>query len=153
MTSRFEEPAIRERCARLGVPLIPKGLAGFVPGSIDTSAAIDASPVTETVDAILIDDDTLVHVAWKHTARAAEKKLLCFASPVVFEKAMNQYDKATTIYIDSTLNDGVKGEEWAKKLFEKGFKNLYLATGYSAESFPPMPWIKGIIGKDSPWSD
>jgi hypothetical protein len=31
VTSRYEEPAIRERCLRLKVRLIPKGIAGFVP--------------------------------------------------------------------------------------------------------------------------
>ncbi len=31
VTSRFEESKIRERCQKLGVKLIPKGLAGFVP--------------------------------------------------------------------------------------------------------------------------
>jgi len=34
VTSRFEEPAVLERCSRLGVRLIPKGLAGLVPMEI-----------------------------------------------------------------------------------------------------------------------
>mgnify|MGYP003393529886 CR=1 FL=1 len=31
VTSRYEEPSVRERCAQLGVKLIPKAMAGFVP--------------------------------------------------------------------------------------------------------------------------
>jgi len=31
ITSRYEEPAIRERCERVGVRLIPKPMSGFVP--------------------------------------------------------------------------------------------------------------------------
>ncbi|MBI2344241.1 MAG: HAMP domain-containing histidine kinase [Deltaproteobacteria bacterium] len=36
VTSRYEEPAVREKCAALGVRLIPKGLAGFVPIQVET---------------------------------------------------------------------------------------------------------------------
>jgi hypothetical protein len=31
VTSRYEETRIRERCEKLGVRLIPKPMAGFVP--------------------------------------------------------------------------------------------------------------------------
>ena len=31
VTSRYEEPSIRDRCQRLGVSLIPKSMSGFVP--------------------------------------------------------------------------------------------------------------------------
>ena len=31
VTSRYEEKKVQERCSVLGVPLIPKGMAGFVP--------------------------------------------------------------------------------------------------------------------------
>lgn len=40
VTSRYDEPRIRERCSRLGVRVIPKGLAGFVP--LDLTLATQA---------------------------------------------------------------------------------------------------------------
>ncbi len=36
VTSRFDDPAIRERAEKLGVRLIPKGLAPYVPISVDS---------------------------------------------------------------------------------------------------------------------
>jgi hypothetical protein len=53
--------------------------------------------------------------------------------------------------VDSKLGKDVRGEEFAKELHGRGFCNLYLATGHSAELFPEMPWIKQVVGKDSPW--
>ena len=31
MASRYEEPAIRDRCEKLKIKLIPKSMSGFVP--------------------------------------------------------------------------------------------------------------------------
>jgi hypothetical protein len=49
------------------------------------------------------------------------------------------------------LGGGNKGEEISKKIYEMGFKDIYLATGYEPNAFPAMPWIKGIIEKEPPW--
>ena len=49
------------------------------------------------------------------------------------------------------LGGGVRGEEIAKEIYEKGFTNLYLTTGHPKEAFPAMHWIRGIVGKGAPW--
>ena len=54
--------------------------------------------------------------------------------------------------IDSDLGDGIKGEEIARTIYEKGFKTIYLETGHPPGSFPKMPWIKEIISKEPPWA-
>ena len=46
----------------------------------------------------------------------------------------------------------IASEEFAKELQGRGFENIYLCTGHPEEHFPPMPWIKKIVGKDAPWS-
>ena len=51
VTSRYEDSTIRARCECLGVRLIPKGMAGFVP--------INSSLMVDHFDAALIDDDFL----------------------------------------------------------------------------------------------
>ena len=45
----------------------------------------------------------------------------------------------------------VRGEEIIREVYEKGFRNLYLTTGHSPETFPPLPWIRGIVGKGPLW--
>jgi signal transduction histidine kinase len=70
VTSRYEEDKIRERCDKLGVKLIPKAMAGFVP--------IEIEKPKELFDAILIDDDSLPHLTWQMVAKEKSKNLLCF---------------------------------------------------------------------------
>ena len=58
--------------------------------------------------------------------------------------------KDTPIFVDSSLRDGVKGEEVSRQLYEQGFTELYLATGYDPSQFGPLPWIRAIRGKSPP---
>lgn len=143
VTSRFEEKAILDECLRLNVRMIPKGLAGFVP----TRCLPSMRP-----DAVLIDDDHLVHLVWKVAARTNGKTLDSFSTPREFLAIVGRLDKKTPIYVDSKLGDGVRGEEFAKELHAQGFRNLYLATGHQRGMLPPMPWIKEVVGKKAPWS-
>lgn len=142
VTSRFEDKAIIDECVRLSIRLIPKGLAGFVPL---------ACPLSLQPDAVLIDDDHLVHTNWKVAARTNGKTLDAFSTPREFLAIVGRLDKKTPIYVDSKLGDGVRGEEFAKELHTQGFQNLYLATGHRSASFPVMPWIKEVVGKKAPW--
>lgn len=143
VTSRYEEPRVRDRCSVNQLKLIPKGMAGFVPIAVE-------QPL-KSVDAILIDDDPLIHMMWAASARRHGLRLDLFSSSAEFRTAVPSIDRATSVYIDSSLSGGEKGEALAKELSEMGFTELYLATGYSPEQFPPMPWIKGILGKEPVW--
>lgn len=143
VTSRFEEKAILNECRRLNVRMIPKGLAGFVPIS---------SPESLRPDAVLIDDDRLVHAVWKVAARTNGKALDAFSTPREFLAKAGRMDKTTPIYVDSKLGGGVRGEDFAKELHAQGFRNLYLATGHQPATLPAMPWIKEVVGKKAPWS-
>ena len=143
VTSRFEEKAILDECLCLNVRMIPKGLAGFVP---------IACPLCVRPDAVLIDDDDLVHTVWKVAATTNGKTLGAFSTPREFLAIVGRLDKSTPIYVDSKLGDGVLGEEFAKELHAQGFRNLYLATGRKRDTFPVMPWIKDVVGKKAPWS-
>jgi signal transduction histidine kinase len=140
VTSRYEEDKIRERCERLGVRLIPKAMAGFVP--------IEITKPRELVDGILLDNDDLVHSCWAIDAISKDKRFVGFYSADDFFTNAALYDPQTKIYVDSNLGNGVKGEVISQEIHKLGFKNIYLCTGYQASQFPPMPWIKEVIGKD-----
>ncbi len=167
VTSRYEEPSIRKRCRELGVRLIPKGLAGFVPiaplplckGELE-EVATSTPPLSTPYkgeesalqpDCVLIDDDDMIHTMWKLQGKAVGKVVRAFAAADEFFSIAPTMKKITPIYVDSNLGEGVKGEEGAKIIHEMGFENIYLATGYREEEFGPLPWIKGIIGKSPPW--
>lgn len=144
VTSRAEERAIVEKCLRLGVRLIPKGLAGFVP------ARVLEDPLAP--DAVLIDDDELVLATWQLAAETKGRKLSGFRSAETLLAAAKELPRRTPIYLDSDLGNGVEGTKVAQDLHALGFRELYLATGRPPDSLPRAPWIKRVVGKEPPWA-
>lgn len=147
VTSRFEEPRILDGCRRLGTRLIPKSLAGLIPICVDRPASRP-----EPGAAVLIDDDPLVRMNWTVAAKRAGKALKAYPDAASFVKEAGDCARDTPIYVDSDLGEGIKGEEAAKELLALGFTELRLATGHDPASFPPLPHIKAIRGKEPPWA-
>ena len=79
------------------------------------------------------------------------KSLKIFKNPADFTAQAGQLPKGAAIYIDSKLGDGIKGEDIAKDLKEKGFTNITLETGHPPEKFARLPWLK-VTGKEPPWA-
>lgn len=100
---------------------------------------------------VFIDDDPTMRMVWTLAAEDANKLIHTFASPEEFNKKLSDFDKNSVIYIDPELYGTLRGEEYAKILYQKGFTYLYLATGYPKETFSNMPWIKSIVGKMPPF--
>jgi hypothetical protein len=142
ITSHYEEVSIRTRCERLGVQLIPKDMAGFVPITIEAE---------HKADAILIDDDSLIRTCWEQIAEAKQKVLVLFSTAEEFMRIASTFAKDIPIYVDVSLANGVRGEDVAMKLSTLGFCNLYLATGYDPANFANLPFIKGVIDKYPPF--
>ncbi|MGZ3808530.1 MAG: sensor histidine kinase, partial [Bacteriovorax sp.] len=142
VTGRYEEAEIKLKCTELNIKLLPKSLAGFVP--------IIMEPIKERYNWVLIDDDELIHIIWKAAANKHKKKFIGFKSYENFLKDQNKIDKDSLIFIDVNLGQDIKGVDVAKRLYEDGFKKLYLATGFEADHFPRMEFIQSIIGKEPP---
>ena len=143
VTSRYEEPIIRESCLKLQVSLIPKGMAGFVPIRI-------LEPLRK-YDALLLDDDPLIGIIWSNAAKNLGKRLLVFSEVEDFFEALHQVERSTSIYIDSNLTKGVKGQDLVPQVATLGFQTIYLATGYEPESFPNIAGLTGVVGKNPPF--
>lgn len=139
VTSAFEDVAIRSRCEKLGIKIIPKSYVPYVPINF----------LSDTV--VFIDDDEVMRMAWTLSAEMAGKKITTYPSFKAFLHEIHNYPKDTIIYIDSDLGSDIKGEIHAKKLFDLGFTEIHLATGYPSSHFDKMPWIKSIISKNSPF--
>ncbi|MBF0107040.1 MAG: HAMP domain-containing histidine kinase [Deltaproteobacteria bacterium] len=176
ITSHYEEKEVRRECERIGVKLIPKNLARLVPitalrGGSEQPAQTSKHPTKEqdasalqhpntnsgVVDGvvnafvILIDDEELNIRMWTLMAEMTGTSLRTFQHPDLFFKEIDSFNRESVIYIDSDLGNGLRGEVIAKTIYEKGFKTIYLATGANKDSFGPMPWIKGIVGKGPPF--
>jgi hypothetical protein len=151
VTSRYEEPGIRGRCATLALKLLPKALAGFV--SISLHPPEEANPPPH-VDAVLLDDDLLVHTTWKMVARQKGKSLRLYTHPDALLSELATLPKSTAIYIDSNLGQGLAGEDTLRELSRMGYLNLHLATGYEPGPFEKKlagtPGFRGVQDKSPP---
>jgi hypothetical protein len=103
-------------------------------------------------EVILIDDDPLIHMAWEIAASAAAKRVRCFSVPAEFFASASHYESHVPIYVDYHFGNGEDGERISREIAELGFDNIYLATAYPPDFFSSMPWLKGIVGKEPPWS-
>jgi len=150
VTSRYEEKEIREKCKQLGVKLLPKGLAGYVPINFENNSSTSSRKIK--YDAVLIDDQSVVRETWQLVSKMKHKKMKSYAHPDHFFEEADRIEKNTNIYIDSHLSDNLKGELVAKKIKSMGFERIYLATGSDQGEFPAeMPWIDGIRDKICPF--
>jgi len=105
------------------------------------------------IDAVLIDDDTLIHAVWEFSAERHGIRLVCFEDSKAFFQRLNEFHFDTPIYVDSNLGAGVKGEQVTKQIYKLGFNNIYLETGDITLDLSKFHWLKGIICKSPPWEE
>jgi hypothetical protein len=139
VTSRYDEPHIRSRCAALGIKMIPKNMAGFVP--------IEIGPEKEKYDCVLIDDESLNHMTWSLYASENNKSIKSFNKMADFMVEASKIDLASPIYIDSNLGAEGKGETLAEAVSNLGFKRIYIATGYEPSAVKAPVFVTGVVGK------
>lgn len=155
ITSHYEESEIIERCMASHIFLLPKSLVAHIPielkPEIKTRSNNFSNEFFEECDYILIDDNSLIINIWLMKAETYHKKVIVFSSITDAEREIFKYDRNVPVYIDSTLENNIKGEIYAKKLYELGFKTIYLATGHDSKQFPLMYWIKAVVGKTPPF--
>ena len=105
---------------------------------------------TRTGLVLLLDDDMLVHMNWKLAAKAAGAEFKAYKTPEELRAATDGLQRDTLIFIDSDLGDGIKGENIAKELHDRGFTDIAMATGHRHDKFSHLPWLK-VHGKEPPW--
>ena len=142
VTSRYEDLSVYEYSEKVGIKIIPKAFAVYIP------ILLSKNKVARKIDLILIDDDVLITDAWTLHGKSKGKAVAAYNSIRAFKIDSDQYSLLTPIFIDSDLDEAVKGQDFAKELYESGFKLIYLATGYASADFPEMYWIKEIVGKE-----
>jgi signal transduction histidine kinase len=100
---------------------------------------------------ILIEDDHLIQLAWEISAKEAGYTLKSYSNVEDFIFESSEFKKDTIVYIDSNLGNGIRGEIEAEKIYNLGFDNIILATGYESTSIDKPDYIKEIVGKDVPF--
>jgi signal transduction histidine kinase len=101
---------------------------------------------------VLLDDSVSVTMSWELEAERYGYQLNAFNNIEKFMKYMEVCDKTAEVYVDSDLKVKKTGLAVLKKLHEKGFRNLYLQTGSDPEQYRDFLWLKGVLGKNPPFS-
>lgn len=141
VSSCYEAEHLRESCLRLGVKLLPKFFASYVPIELTENLCVDL---------IFLDDDPLITNTWELSCSLKKIDLKTFNEVDIFLDKIMHYSKLTPIYIDSDLNHDLKGEEIARCLYMIGYRGLHLVTGKSKEDFSGLYWIQSINNKQVP---
>ena len=148
VTSYFNDQKIQSSVAKAHARLLPKVL---VP-NVDVRR-LPAPPRSMTVDAdrldaVLIDNDPIVHDIWKIDAKRAKKRVELFRSEAEFLAA--SIPKEVPVFVDYHLEGDVLGTEVGRRLRAAGYSSLYLATGRRPHEIAHSPWFRAIIGKEFP---
>ncbi|MBF0364198.1 MAG: HAMP domain-containing histidine kinase [Oligoflexia bacterium] len=162
VTSHYENEKIRDRCDRLGVRLMPKMLAGFVPieFEIPENCSNSEKPANtaeisgEYYDYLYIEDDEWLRKGWEFAAKKSKLNIKTLSSTEEFYQYQSKVAKEhTEIYLDKNLgNNKMPGDEFAKILHQQGYKRLTLATGEDPHELPKFDWLK-ISGKECPFDN
>ena len=121
--------------------------------TVDILLPLSLSSSMNSVTSILIDDDELIRLTWAQSAKKNNIDLKVYSEPSLFIKESTNFDKNVSIYIDSNLGNGIKGEVVAKEIHDLGFKNIYMSTGYESSHFEEMTHIRKVISKTAPWAN
>ena len=150
VTSRYEEQSIRDRCQKIGLKLLPKGLAGYIPIVKDDSFVSEQPKV----DCVLLDDNPLIRMNWERKAAEANLNILTFETSQGLFSKMDSFNKDTIFYVDQHLKDGTLGMDTAKTIKGKGFKRIYLASGFDADEIgESKDVVLGYVGKKPPFGN
>jgi hypothetical protein len=99
---------------------------------------------------ILIDDDKFIRLSWTLKAKKLGLSILCLESCSSFIAESPGIKKTNPIFVDSNLSRGEKGEIESKKIYQLGFNNIFLCTGYTDLDISDFPWLKGLVTKEFP---
>ncbi len=148
VTSHYGEEPIQSECKKIGLKILPKMMAANI------KISIQENNIQKNIyEAIYIEDDKYLRMGWEKEAEKAGVKLFTIESPEKFSEIEDNLSKESSrIYIDQNYDDisSIKGINFAKELHKKGYQNLYLVTGYNADSLDCPDWLE-VTGKDSPW--
>jgi len=105
---------------------------------------------------ILIESESCLVPVWELIAKDKGIILATFNSILDFRKVKNKFNKDIPIYINYQHGE-LNGVAYAKELYDYGFTNIYLETGFTRkdieEKEKDISWLKGIVGKLPPFYD
>lgn len=105
---------------------------------------------SEIIDFLYVEDDAMMCYMWEQAAKKNNVNLKIINHPSQIDDCLHLMDKdKTKVYSDSSFADA-NGEDLLLKLYEQGYRKLYLTTGYSLEKFKNEKRFN-VLGKIIPF--
>lgn len=143
MTNMADEQHIMDKCKELEISLIPKKLG-------DSIIIEKAKRCPDHLKINFLDDDNSILNILKKDAKLYGLKANFFSdAQEMVRKVKENKDRDAIFFIDFSLNK-TTGDVVTTELFELGFNNLHILTGYDVCDLPPMYNVKSISNKGFP---
>ncbi len=135
VSAMLETSLVKDRIAENGIKVLPKFAINHL------------NYFSDRFSVVLIDDDKFIHQNWLSRLEKFGIEVKCFFSIDAFLLSFESFSFETFVFVDSHLGDIDKGEVSARKIYEKGYKNIFLSTGYEEKSIEKPFFIKRIFSK------
>ncbi len=145
VTSHYERADVVKNSILLKTKILPKALASEVQLNL-FGKEIDY-PDKAVVDFVMLDDNEGFSDILSYLCGLKGRRLHAYHDPYVFLNNIEEYNKSVKICFDYSLGCPVSGVEFAQLIFEMGYRNLYLATGYDIEQSELPPFLTLLSGK------
>jgi len=100
---------------------------------------------------VFVDNDKYLRMGWVQAGKKKGIGVSAFNSVDSFLAASAELSRDTQIYIDSDLGNNIKGEVESEKIFQSGFKYIFLSTSMDGINLENYPWLMGSVSKDFPF--
>lgn len=101
---------------------------------------------------ILVDDDALIRLTWESKAKSRSVPFKSFATSEELLSHLSEFEKNSVFYLDFEIKgSSLTGDLLAKKLKEKGYEELYLASGHETVAPEILTSFKGQHSKKCPF--
>jgi hypothetical protein len=99
---------------------------------------------------VLLENDDLIRYGWNMLARRRGISIKTFASSKELLSQVKSFGDQTKFYLDEELGEKLRGRDVAKRLYRKGFREIFITSGHEADYFGNNKFIKGVLPKDFP---
>ncbi len=141
--------SIKEEVLKLGGSIcISNGESG---GAITRINLPHSLVVDKSIPIILIDDDKYIRYSWQVLAHERKMVFISFSDFFSFKKICHSLSPLSEIYIDSNLENGIKGEDCVHELINLGFSRISLQTGEKPHLFENILGLNDIKSKQFPY--
>lgn len=128
VTSHYEDNDIIKRAILLNTKILPKLLAPNV--KISLCSDIVSSDSQGRADLVLLEDTQEISSVITYLYKRKNKHIIVHHTVYELLENIHQYSLDTKICLDYNLSCPVNGIDVAKLLHKKGYRNIYLASGF-----------------------